>query len=208
MIGELVVRYATWCLVSLVTVFVLVSSATVKAGVFILDKDHTEVRASWNHLGLSRQSARFRDVIGRVEFDPAAPEKSEVDVTIKAASVMTGVSALDGLLRNTNDYLDAGGHPNITFKSTSVAPTSTKTANVLGNLTLNGVTKPVSLAVVWNFLGEHPLAAINPIFEGVRAAGFSARTQILRSEWGMMRGIPLISDEIRISIEVELHQLN
>lgn len=181
--------------------------AQAQGGVFVIDKDHAEVRFSWNHLGLSRQSGRFKDVIGRLAFDPAQPEKAEVDVTIKAATVMTGIGALDRVLRDTNDYLRVGDHPDISFKSTEVVPTGPKTANVSGDLTLNGVTKPVSLAVVWNFLGEHPLAGINPIYQGVTAAGFSARTQILRSEWGITRGIPLVSDEIRIAIEVEMHRL-
>ncbi|MCH9808050.1 MAG: YceI family protein [Alphaproteobacteria bacterium] len=214
-------RYATlnlgWCLALSLAAICLSSSGWAqdvggasqpKGGVFILDKDHSHVRFSWDHLGLSRQSARFGDVIGRVAFDPLNPEKSQVDVTIKVASVMSGVAALDGVLRDTNDYFKAAAHPDIKFKSTSVVPTSGKTANVSGDLTFNGVTKPVMLAVVWNFLGEHPLAEINPIYQGVTAAGFSGRTKILRSEWGMTRGIPLISDEIRIAIEVEMHRLN
>lgn len=200
-------RSATWCLVSLIAMCGLSGFAQAQGGVFVIDKDHAEVRFSWNHLGLSRQSGRFKDVIGRLAFDPAQPEKAEVDVTIKAATVMTGIGALDRVLRDTNDYLRVGDHPDISFKSTEVVPTGPKTANVSGDLTLNGVTKPVSLAVVWNFLGEHPLAGINPIYQGVTAAGFSARTQILRSEWGITRGIPLVSDEIRIAIEVELHKL-
>lgn len=200
-------RSATWCLVSLLAMCGLSGFAQAQGGVFVIDKDHAEVRFSWNHLGLSRQSGRFKDVIGRLAFDPAQPEKAEVDVTIKAATVMTGIGALDRVLRDTNDYLRVGDHPDISFKSTEVVPTGPKTANVSGDLTLNGVTKPVSLAVVWNFLGEHPLAGINPIYQGVTAAGFSARTQILRSEWGITRGIPLVSDEIRIAIEVEMHRL-
>lgn len=173
---------------------------------FVLDRNHTQVRFSWDHLGMSRQSGVFRDVIGRLYFDPQKPETSQVDVTIKAKSLWTGVPALDRVLVETSDYLNVLQHPEITFKSTSVALTSAKTANVTGDLSINGVTRPVTLAVVWNFLGDHPLAEINPAYQGVTAAGFSAKTQILRSEWGITRGIPLISDEIRISIEVELHR--
>lgn len=177
-------------------------------GVFVIDKDHTNVRFNYNHLGLSWQSGSFRDVIGRLVFDPERPEESELSVTIKVQSVMTGVRALDRVLSATNDYLDAAVHPDITFNSTSVTVTGAKTASVKGDLTINGVTRPAILAVVWNFLGEHPLSKVNPVYEGVRAAGFSARTQILRSEWGISRGIPLISDEIGITVEAELHRLN
>ncbi len=175
-------------------------------GIFVIDKDHTEVRFSWDHLGMSRQSGRFRDVIGRLAFDPDKPEASRLEVTIKADSLMTGVPALDRVLTQTSDYLDVGAHPDILFKSTGVSLTSAKSANVSGELSFNGQTHPVSLAVVWNFLGEHPMADINPIYSGVTAAGFSARTTILRSQFGITRGIPLVSDEIRITIETELHK--
>lgn len=177
-------------------------------GVFIIDRDHTHVRFSYNHLGLSWQSGSFRDVIGRLAFDPERPEASELSVTIKVGSVVTGVPAYDRILRDTADYFDGAGHPDITFKSTSVTVTGAKTANVSGDLTINGVTKPATLAVVWNFLGEHPLSKVNPAYQGVIAAGFSARTQVLRSDWGISRGIPLLSDEIRITIESALHRLN
>lgn len=174
------------------------------AATFVLDRDHTEVRASWDHLGLSRQSARFNDVMGRVTFDPDYPEQSTVDVTIKVDSISTGVAALDQHLTGSTDFFDIQRYPNITFKSRSVVMTSAKSANIEGDLTINGITKPVTLSAVWNFLGEHPLANANPVYKGVEAAGFSARTQILRSEWGITRVIPLVSDEIRITIEVEM----
>lgn len=206
------VKFGGWRAFAPILIAVLVAlpgpAWSVEGGVFIIDRDHTEVRFSWNHLGMSWQSGRFRDVIGRVTFDPERPEASEVNVTIKTRSVVTGVPALDRVLNETNDYLDAAQHPDITFRSTEVVATSAKTVNVTGELTINGIAKPVSLAVVWNFLGEHPLANVNPLYQGVTAAGFSARTKILRSEWGIARGLPLISDEIRITIEAELHRLN
>lgn len=170
------------------------------------DKDHTEVRFSWDHLGMSRQSGRFHGVEGQVVFDPESPEQSSIDVTIRLATLSTGVAALDDVLLKKPDYLDAATHPLITFKSTSVSMSTARTANVSGELTFNGVTRPVTLSVVWNFAGEHPLSKVNPTYAGVHAAGFSARTQILRSEFGITRSIPLISDEIRITIETELHR--
>ena len=81
--------------------------------------------------------------------------------------------------------------------------TGDKTADVTGTLSINGIEKPATLAVHWNYLGPHPLAASNPMFQNQTLAGFSARTQILRSEWGLARMIPLVSDEIRIAIESE-----
>lgn len=177
-----------------------------RADQFALDKQHTEVRFSWDHLGLSRQSGKFTDLSGTVSFDPEKPEATWVAVTIPLASMSTGVAPLDAALIKTKDYFDATAHPAITFKSTGVNVTGDKTAELMGDLTINGVTKPVTLAVVWNFLGPHPLGAVNPTFAGKIAAGFSARTQILRSDWGISRLIPLVSDEIRISIEAEMHR--
>ena len=121
--------------------------------------------------------------------------------------IVSGVLALDTQLTKTKDYFDATAHPTITFKSREVRSTGEKSGEMTGDLTINGVTKPVTMAVVWNFLGPHPLGAINPTYQDVTAAGFSARTQILRSEWGMTRTIPLVSDEIRIIIETEMHKV-
>lgn len=170
------------------------------------EKAHTEVRFSWDHLGLSRQSGRFLDVAGQVVFDAEKPEASQVEVRLPLKSLTTGVAALDDVLLKTPDYLDAGRHPEIAFKSTEVVMLTARTATVAGELTFNGVTRPVVLSVVWNFSGEHPLSKINPVYAGVYASGFSARTQILRSDFGITRSVPLVSDEIRITIEAELHR--
>ena len=177
------------------------------ADTFQLDKQHTEVRFSWDHLGLSHQSAKFTDTAGRVTFDPGNIEASTVDVEIKVASLVSGVAALDTHLIKTKDYFDAGAFPTMTFKSRTVRSTGDRSGELTGDLTINGVTKPVTMAVVWNFLGPHPLGTVNPTYQDVTAAGFTARTQILRSDWGMTRTIPLISDEIRIVIETEMHKV-
>lgn len=181
-----------------------VTASSAQADSYRIDKDHTEVRFSWDHLGMSRQSGRFLDVSGRIEFDPDTPEASSIDVRIGLKSLMTGVPALDDHLLKTTDFFDAERHPAILFKSTRVELTTAKTANVSGELTINGISKPAVLSVVWNFTGEHPLSGINPVYKGVYASGFSAKAQILRSDWGITRTIPLVSDEIRIAIEAEL----
>ncbi|MCH5378149.1 MAG: YceI family protein [Planctomycetes bacterium] len=173
---------------------------------YTFDKSHTEIRFSWDHLGLSRQSGRFLDIAGEVVFDPERPETSRIDVRIPVKSLTTGVPALDDVLLKTPDYLNVAANPDITFKSTGVVMTTAKTANVSGELSFNGFTRPAMLSVVWNFSGEHPLSKINPVYAGVYASGFSARTQILRSEFGITRSIPLVSDELRITIEAELHR--
>ncbi|MFV0367392.1 MAG: YceI family protein [Hyphomicrobiaceae bacterium] len=173
---------------------------------YSFDKQHTEVRFSWDHLGLSRQSGRFTELDGEVIFDGEAPDTSTINVRIPLKSLTTSVPALDDVLLKTPDYLNIAEYPDMLFRSTGITMTTAKTANVSGELSLNGVTRPVTLSVVWNFAGEHPLSKVNPVYAGVYALGFSARTQILRSDFGITRSVPLVSDEIRITIEAELHR--
>lgn len=173
-----------------------------RGDVWVFDTQNTEVRFSWDHLGLSRQSGRFLDVEGRLDFTPTDPGRGAIDVRIRAASVDTGVKEYDANLRSA-DFFDAAGHPEITFKSRAVRHVGNNTGAVSGDLTILGVTRPVTLQVAWNFTGEHPLAMVNPTFKGKWVSGFSAATTIQRSEWGLKRGVPLISDEIHIGIEAE-----
>jgi polyisoprenoid-binding protein YceI len=184
----------------------LALAGSAQAETFTLDKQHTEVRFSWDHLGLSRQSGRFLEPAGTISFDRDKPEATTIDVSVPIATLTTGVPALDALLVKSKDYFDAAGFPAATFKSTGFRMTGDKSAEVVGDLTINGVTKPVTFAVVLNFLGPHPMGSINPLFQDRLAAGFSARTQILRSEWGLTRMVPLVSDEIRLSIEAEMQK--
>ncbi len=184
----------------------LVHAGTARADIYDLDSEHTEVRFSWDHLGLSRQSGRFTAVKGVVNFNPNSPATSSVEVTIPLKSIQTGVTKLDEHLLTSREYFNPDTHPDIAFRSVSVTPTGQRTAEVTGELMMNGFARPVVLDVIWNFSGEHPLSAINPTYAGVYASGFSAKTQIRRSDFGLTRSIPFVSDEIRITIETEMHR--
>ena len=170
---------------------------------FVLDKGYTAVIFSWSHLGLSRQQARFNNIDGLIDIDPQNPEASKVDISIRTASVQSGIDTFDRILRGP-DYFDATTYPAITFRSTSVKRTSEVTADVSGDLNLRGQSVPVVLAVTMNLFGAHPSDAANPTYAGKKVAAFSAKTSVSRSAWGMSRGTPLVSDEIDISIETEL----
>jgi polyisoprenoid-binding protein YceI len=189
---------------SLACIFHVMAGVQAQADTYALDPQHTEVRFSWDHLGLSRQGGRFTAAEGTVNFDPAQPNASTVEVKIPIKSIATGVKKLDEHLITTKDFFDAAAYPAITFKSTQVRMKSDKTGEVDGDLTINGISKPVVLDVVWNFTGEHPLQTINPVYAGAFASGFSATTQIRRSDWGVTRSIPYVSDELRITIETEM----
>jgi len=179
-----------------------VSPAAALADTWRIDKAHGEVRFSYTHLGLSRQSGRFTDVDATLEFSPTEPERGTVEARIRVASVLTGVKELDDVLKRP-DFFDAASYPYITFKSTGVKATGERVGELQGDLTIMGVTRPVTMQVTWNFTGAHPLASINPAYTGQWASGFSAKTTIQRSEWGIKRVVPLVSDEIEIGIEIE-----
>lgn len=173
-----------------------------RADTWVFDRQNTEIRFSWDHLGLSRQSGQFLEMRGKLDFTPTEPESGSVDVTIRVASISTGVRELDDMLKSP-DYFDSQRFPEIRFRSTGVRKLSDKTGELDGELTMLGVTRPVTLSAVWNYTGEYPLAAINPVYMNKWVSGFSAETRIKRSEWGLTRALPLISDEIRIAIEAE-----
>ncbi|HRD77769.1 MAG TPA: YceI family protein [Hyphomicrobiaceae bacterium] len=192
-----------WRLLLALMIVAIAPAGRANAAPYVFDRDHTSITFSWNHLGLSRQAGRLLDHEGTLEFDPAEPEKSNVDVTLRPSSIWTGVAALDKHLKSA-DFFDIGRFPAITFKSTAVKKTGERTGEVTGDLTILGTTKPVTLQVTWNFTGEHPLAKLNPAYREKLVSGFSATARLLRSEWGMKRGMPLISDEIIVTIETEL----
>ena len=196
-------RIAQFCMgFALSLVLIVTINFPAMADVWVMDKQNSSVRFTWNHLGLSRQSGQFLDVDGRLQFTPTDPTSGSINVAIKTGSVFTGVPEYDSNLKS-GDFFNVAEHPIITFKSTSVRVITEKTGEVDGELTIRGVTNPVTLQVMWNFSGEHPFAPINPTFKGKWASGFSATTTVLRSAWGLTRALPLIGDEIRITIEAE-----
>ena len=159
------------------------------------DKAHTQITFFVNHLGFSNSSGRFQDFDGHFMYDAANPADSSVEVAIDAASIFMGTKPWDDHLKNA-DFLNVEKFPKITFKSTKIDVTGEKTANITGDLTILGVTKPVVLAATLNNAGKHPM-------NGKDHAGFSATTTIKRSEFGMNYGLPNVGDDVSVRIEVE-----
>ncbi|WP_350333836.1 YceI family protein [Coralliovum pocilloporae] len=185
----------------LATPFALSSQANA-AESFAFDKGHSEIIMGWNHAGVSDQTAEFTDFSGTVVLDEENPDKSNVTVTIKVDSLHTGFGPLDTELKGPG-FLNEKKHPEITFKSTAVNRTGKNTADVAGNLTINGVTKPATLAVQLIHLGDHPLAPFIDYYAG-KWAGFKATTSLNRSDFDVGAFAPLTSDRIDVSINVEL----
>ncbi|HEX7943463.1 MAG TPA: YceI family protein [Phenylobacterium sp.] len=177
------------------------------AGAYFMDPAHTSVNFRINHLGLSHYTARFTKVSGELTFDPANPAAQSVTAMIDATSLQTNYpdpAKLDFDSQVEKEFLDTAHFPQITFKSTKVEVTGPKAANITGDLTLHGVTKPVVLQAVFN--GGYKPNAYDPM--GARV-GFSAKGTIKRSDFGISYGIPApgttmgVGDEIEVAIETE-----
>jgi len=165
-------------------------------GTYEVDPAHTHVVFSINHIGFADTRGQFRKVSGTFMLDPDNLEKSGADIVIDTGSIDTNHGDRDDHLR-TADFFDAEKFPTISFKSTRVKRTGESTAKLTGDVTLHGVTKPVTLDVVLRNAGPHPF---DP---KVYRTGWSAETTILRSDFGMEFGLPLIGDEVTLNFEVE-----
>jgi len=178
-----------------------VSGATSnRAGTWKIDPVHSGVEFVVTHLMISKVRGRFSDISGSVETD-GTPEGSKVEVEIGAASVSTHDDGRDTHLRSA-DFFDAAKYPKIRFVSTSVKSKSGSEFSVTGDLTIKGVTKPVSIAVTSDGTGKDPW--------GVDRAGFSATLKIDRRDFGLTwnqaleAGGVMVSNEVKLTIDVEL----
>jgi len=171
------------------------------AGNYVLDPTHASVTWSLSHAGLSNFTARFDDISGALEFDPDSPANSRVDIRIDPKSVNTGLPDFDDTLATSGNYFDADTYPEIRFVSNDIEITGENSGLITGELTLRGVTKPVTLKTKFNGAGK---SFGNP----GTTLGFSAETEILRSEWGMDYLIRLanIGDKVTLRIEAEFNE--
>ncbi|HTN31816.1 MAG TPA: YceI family protein [Pseudomonas sp.] len=163
---------------------------------YVIDKQgqHAFVNFKISHLGYSWIYGTFKDFDGTFSFDAAEPEASKVNVTLKTASVDTNHAERDKHLRS-GDFLNVDKHPTATFASTSVKSTGKGTADISGNLTLNGVTKPVVIAA--KFLGEGK----DP-WGGYRA-GFEGTTNIKMKDFGIKMDLGPQSENVELILTVE-----
>jgi polyisoprenoid-binding protein YceI len=166
------------------------------ATTYTLDPNHTQVQFIWNHYGFTNLTGQFGKVEGTLEFDPADPTKSSVTATIGLSSVDSNIKKLDEKLV-TSDYFDVAQYPTATFKSTRVEKGSTPDRlRVTGDLTLHGVTKPVTLDVDVVKVGTQPLRKGD-------AAGFDATATIKRADFGIKTYLPMVADEVKLHIVAE-----
>jgi polyisoprenoid-binding protein YceI len=178
---------------------------TAPAGLYTLDPAHSAVTFEVSHIGMSSYTAGFDKIAGQLQFDPANPTAMSVNATADVASLdLPAPPAGFHQQMMSAAWFDAGRHPQITFRSTRVEPTGARTARVTGDLTLRGVTRPITLEATYN--DGYPPNGMDP--SGSRI-GLSARGVLKRSEFGMSYGIPEpgskmgVGDEVTFRIEAE-----
>ena len=185
-----------WFATALAAFLLIAGASPLLADPYVIDPGHTHVGFKVTHLGFSETYGTFNNVSGIYDLDKDNPEKSSVDVDIKTASIDTNHEKRDEHLRGP-DFFNVEKFPDMTFKSTKVEQTGDKTAKVTGDLTLHGVTKPVTLDVTLLAAGPYPMD------KSITVAGFNATTTIKRSDFGMTTYVPMISDEVEITISTE-----
>ena len=174
--------------------------AAVQAGAYKVEPTHTRVQFAVSHMGFSEWYGDFTGVTGTLNLDPKAPAAATLAVTIPTASVSTTNTVLDGELKDPN-WFDAAQFPTITFTSTKVVTTSPRTANITGNLTFHGVTKPVTLKATFLASGTNPLSKGYTI-------GFNATAALKRSDFGVKTYLPLIGDDVTLRISAAFEKAN
>lgn len=161
---------------------------------YVVDASHTFPRFSYDHMGLSKQILRFNKTTGTVVLDKQAGQ-AKVDIVIDTASVSTGSEAFDGHIQGA-DFLDTRQFPTATFKSSKVVFEGDKPVSIEGDLTIKGITKPVTLTVTSFFNGPHPMMK-KP------AIGANASAVISRSEFNAGKFAPAVGDTVTLDIALE-----
>ena len=168
---------------------------------FVFDKNHTQIGFKVRHF-VTKVPGRFGKFEGTISIDRAKPAESTVELKIEAASIDTGVPNRDKHL-NSADFLDTATYPDITFKSTKVTPKGGDVYEVTGDLTLRGVTKPVTLTVTANgFTGDG---------RGGQKAGFDVTGKLNRKDFGVnwnavVEQNAMLSDDVELVIAVEANK--
>ncbi len=173
---------------------IVIWGQVVAAQSYSLDNSHTSVIFSIAHMQFSYTYGRFNDIKGSFTVDPANPTAATFEFTINANTVDTNDKKRDDHLRGP-DFFNVKQFPTITFQSTSVSPGENGMLNVSGNLTMHGVTNQVVLPMQQLGTGPGPM--------GKMRTGFFLKTNLKRSEYGMTGMVPMIGDEVSITISFE-----
>jgi polyisoprenoid-binding protein YceI len=181
-----------------VPLLLLGSAPAVSARPLPIDASHSAVIFSWSHFGFSHPLARLEKIEGSVVLDEADLTRSSVSVTLPLEGLQTGNAVLDKRLK-TQEFLDAAQYPNIQFKSTKVVKTGAHELEVTGDLSIHGFTKSVILKAHINKIENAPLSK-SP------TAGFDAEVTLRRSDFGVSKYVPAVTDELQVHITLDAHR--
>ncbi|MEC8978019.1 MAG: YceI family protein [Pseudomonadota bacterium] len=192
-------------LVSLAVPKATTHTQNMPSGTYTLDKSHASMTVRVSHLGLSNYTMQFTDFDATLEFDSQNPQKSSLKAIVYTKSIQTNYpdtkkKDFDAALAYQSKWFNAHTFPTATFISEKIDLTGEKSGIVHGKLTFLGITKPLSLHVDFN--GSYQKKP----FAGVAALGFSAKTTLKRSKWGLNTFIPAIGDDVDITMECEFHK--
>ncbi|WP_294196077.1 YceI family protein [uncultured Sphingomonas sp.] len=168
-------------------------ASRVAAGTYQVDPAHTQVTWEVNHMGFSMLQGQFGAQGGSITIDPKQPAATKVDVTF-AINDLSVTSAQFATHLKSADFFDAAQHPTARFVSTSVTPRGATKATLNGNLTIKGVTKPVSLDVTFVGAGTNPMSKKANV-------GFTATGTIKRSDFGVGAYAPVVSDNVKLTVQ-------
>lgn len=167
----------------------------VQAGSYVLDPAHGKITWSVDHMGFSTYVGQFTDVAAHLDLDVRNPAASKLDASVRMDSVRTSHGDLDKHLK-TADFFDTAKFPSASFRATNVRLVDRDTANITGNLTLRGVTRPIVIKADFNQAG------INPV-DKQYTLGLDGEAKIKRSDFGINYGLPMLGDEVTLHLEAE-----
>lgn len=189
--------------VALVAILGMTAPAHAKAEKYVIDPEHFSIAMSIRHIGYFDLIGLFTEGAGSFVFDETKPEVSDIRVTIKTASFESGHKKRDEHVRNA-DFLNAKEFPEMVFVGKSTEKTGDRTGRIHGALTLRGVTKPLTLDVVWVKSADYPIGG--GLFGGKPfVTGINARGTLKRSDFGMTYAVDngLVGDEITLILGFE-----
>ncbi len=175
-------------------------AAKLEKGNFRLDPDHTMILFKANHLGFSTYVGRFNTSSGSLVFDPATPAEAKLDVIIQIPSVDTPSPDLNEALRGA-DWFDAARFPTARFVSRSITVTNPTTGTITGDLTLRGITAPITLETTFN-------GGTDNLLTGFYTISFAAKTTFTRSTFGVGSLIPAVADAVTLEIHSEFQRVD
>ena len=187
---------ATLGAILLVTPLIGLSKIDSPSGNYSLEKTHGYISLSYSHMGFSTPQVGFKDFDVELKLDSNNIEQSSINVSIDPKSIDSRVEEFNEHLNGAR-FFDTENHGEINFTSTKITLSENDRASIIGNLTIKGITKEVSMKATLNKEGQHPIRKKQTL-------GVNATAKINRSDWGLGYAVPMVSDEVNILISVEL----